>query len=94
MSGCYACNSYYCDGSCDQAWEAQMERRHYEEQEPNPWDDPNYVFEYLCSEYLQDKLTEEQFIAEATCLQVIDNFKIIKVIQDKKETKQKDSTNA
>lgn len=93
--GCCYCGSCSCDGSCEQAYMAQWEEEEYRRrQEDEFYNDPWYIFGELTNDFLQDKMTEEQFIKDATCLGVVDNFEIIKVIQDKKEAKQKDSTNA
>jgi hypothetical protein len=93
--GCDYCGSCSCDSSCEEAYMARRGEYKYEwEQAEDYWSDPWNIFGELVNDFLQDKMTTEKFIADAACLEVIDNFEIIKVIQDKKEQKQKDLTNA
>jgi hypothetical protein len=92
--GCSYCNSCSCDGSCGQAYEAQSQQYEYERQQAEAYyDDPYRIFEELSASFMDDKMTEEKFIADVTSLGVVDNFEIIKVIQNKKEMKQKELTN-
>jgi hypothetical protein len=85
MSVCVHCGEVNCNNSCyyhDYADDLDW-------YEPDPFD----MYEQLVSDFHKNTMTEAKFIELATALGLVDNFDIIKVIQDKKEAKQKDLTN-